>query len=57
MSELEYKRGSFYTSDESEDESRATVIEIADFKKEYDAMTSEEKARFPIWLRTQLELM
>ena len=50
MSELNYKRGSFYTDKESEDESQATADEVRDFKKQYDAMTSYEKARLPAWL-------
>jgi hypothetical protein len=55
MAELSYNRGSFYTGKESEDEPQATAIEISDFKKQYDAMTGEEKARLPTWLRVQLE--
>jgi hypothetical protein len=50
MSELNYKRGSFYTDKESEDEAQATVDEVREFKKQYDAMTSQEKARLPSWL-------
>jgi hypothetical protein len=57
MAELSYNRGSFYTGKESEDEPQATAIEISDFKKQYDAMTGEEKARLPTWLRVQLEQM
>ncbi|MGB7933924.1 MAG: hypothetical protein WCH04_17195 [Gammaproteobacteria bacterium] len=45
MSELIYKRGSFYIDKESEDEAQATVDEVREFKKQYDAMTSQEKAR------------
>jgi hypothetical protein len=56
MAELNFNWGSLYGI-ESADEPQATVIEIADFKKQYDAMTSEEKARLPTWLRTQLEQM
>jgi hypothetical protein len=50
MSELNYNRGSFYTGKESEDESLATADEVREFKKQYDAMTSHEKARLPAWL-------
>jgi hypothetical protein len=50
MSEPNYKRGSFYTDNESEDESQATADEVREFKKQYDAMTHEEKARLPHWL-------
>ena len=55
MSELNYNRGGFYTGVESEDEPQATVVEIGDFKKQYEAMTDVEKARLPTWLRAQLE--
>jgi hypothetical protein len=57
MMELTYKQGCFYTSSEFEDELWATPIEIEEFKKQFDAMTGEEKARFPTWLRAQLEKM
>ena len=50
MSELNHKRGSFYTDSESEDEGQATADEVRDFKKQYDAMTREEKAKLPNWL-------
>jgi len=50
MSELNYKRGSFYTDTESEDEGQATADEVREFKKQYDAMTREEKAKLPNWL-------
>lgn len=56
MAELNFNRGSFYGI-ESADEPPATVIEIADFKKQYDAMTDAEKARLPIWLCAQLDQM
>ena len=55
MSEPDYNRGSFYTGKESDNELQATAIEIGDFKKQYEAMTSAEKARLPMWLRAQLE--
>jgi hypothetical protein len=55
MSELNYNRGSFYPGIESENEVQATAVEMADFKKQYDAMTDAEKARLPTWLRAQLE--
>ena len=55
MSEPNYNRGGFYTGVESEDEPQATVVEIGDFKKQYEAMTDVEKARLPTWLRAQLE--
>jgi uncharacterized protein YecA (UPF0149 family) len=57
MSEPNYNRGSFYTGKESEDEPQATAIEIQEFKKQYDAMTRDEKARLPTWLREHLERM
>ena len=50
MSELNYNRGSFYTDNESEDKSQVTADEIREFKKQYEAMTSHEKARLPTWL-------
>jgi uncharacterized protein YecA (UPF0149 family) len=40
----------FYTDSESEDEGQATADEVREFKKQYDAMTSQEKARLPSWL-------
>ena len=49
MSELNYKRGSFYTDKESEDEAQVTADEVREFKKQYDATTSEEKSRTPTW--------
>ena len=49
MSELNYKRGSFYTDKESEDEAQVTTDEVREFKKQYDATTSEEKSRTPTW--------
>ena len=55
MSEPNYNRGSFYPWIESEDDVQATAVEIGDFKKQYEAMTDREKARLPLWLRTQLE--
>ena len=57
MSELNYKRGSFYTDKESEDEAQATADEVREFKKQYDVMTSEERAKLPTWLREHLEGM
>ena len=50
MSELNYNRGGFYTDKESEDEAQATADEVREFKKQYDAMSHEEKARLPNWL-------
>jgi hypothetical protein len=55
MPELNYKRGSFYTDKESEDESQATADEVREFKKQYEAMTREQKARLPVWLREYIE--
>lgn len=49
MSELNYKRGSCYTDKESEDEAQVTTDEVREFKKQYDATTSEEKSRMPTW--------
>jgi hypothetical protein len=57
MAELNYNHGSFYTGDESADELQVTTVEIGEFKKQYDAMTAEEKARLPTWLREHLEKM
>jgi len=50
MSELNYNRRSFYTDKESEDEAQASADEVREFKKQYDAMSHEEKARLPNWL-------
>lgn len=55
MSELNYNRGSFYTDTGSEDEAQATADEMRDFKRQYDAMTREEKARLPNWLLEYLK--
>ena len=45
MSELNDNR-----VEESYDELQATADELMEFKKQYDAMTSQEKARLPTWL-------
>ena len=50
MSDLNHNRGGFCTGNESEDESQATADEVREFKKQYDAMTNEERARLPNWL-------
>jgi hypothetical protein len=50
MSELNYDRANLYADNATEDETQATAIEIREFKKQYDAMTREEKAKLPNWL-------
>jgi hypothetical protein len=55
MSDLNYNRSSFYTDKESEDEAQASADEVREFKKQYDAMSHEEKARLPNWLREYIE--
>ena len=55
MSELNYDRGSFYTDKESEDDPQATTHEIMEFKKQYEALSHEDKARLPNWLREYIE--
>jgi hypothetical protein len=55
MSEFNYDRDSFYTDKESEDDPRATTHELKEFKKQYEALSHEEKARLPNWLREYIE--
>jgi hypothetical protein len=55
MSELNYSRGSIHTDNESEDDPQATTHEIIEFKKQYEALSHEEKARLPNWLREYIE--
>ena len=55
MSELNYNQGGFYTDNESEDDLRATTHELKSFKKQYEALSSEEKARLPNWVREYIE--
>ena len=55
MSELNHNRGSFCTGNESEDDLRATTHELKSFKKQYEALSNEEKARLPNWVREYIE--
>jgi hypothetical protein len=55
MSELNYNRGNFYTDKESEDDPQATTHEIMEFKKQYEGLSREDKARLPDWLREYIE--
>lgn len=55
MSELNYNRGGFYSGIEFEDDPQATADEVREFKKQYDVMTREEKARLPNWLLEYFE--
>jgi hypothetical protein len=55
MSELNYDRGGFYTDKESEDDPLATTHEIKEFKKQYEDLSHEDKARLPNWLREYIE--
>ena len=55
MSVLNYDRGGFYADKESEDDLRATTHELKEFKKQYEALSHEEKARLPNWLREYIE--
>ena len=55
MSELNYQQDSFCTGNESEDDLRATTHELKAFKKQYEALSNEEKARLPTWVREYIE--
>jgi hypothetical protein len=55
MSELNYNQRTFCTGEDSEADPRATTREIVEFKKQYEAMTREEKGRLPNWLREYIE--
>jgi hypothetical protein len=43
------------TGQDYEDDPQATTHEIMEFKKQYDALSCEEKARLPDWLREYIE--
>ena len=55
MSELNHKQGGFCTDNESEDDLRATTHELKAFKDQYEALSNEEKARLPNWVREYIE--
>jgi hypothetical protein len=43
------------TGHEYEDDPQATTHEIMEFKKQYEALSQEGKARLPKWLRESIE--
>ena len=55
MSELNYNQRTFCSGEDSEADPLATTKEIVDFKKQYEAMTYEEKEQLPNWLREYIE--
>jgi uncharacterized protein YecA (UPF0149 family) len=56
MRDRNFNPRTFYADQGStEADPQATTKEITEFKKQYDAMTREAKARLPNWLREYIE--
>jgi hypothetical protein len=56
MRDRNFNARTLYSDQKSaEADPQATTKEIVEFKKQYDAMTREAKARLPNWLREYIE--